>query len=203
MKNYCEREGVKSMSMTEKIIIKGVNRSNFGKGQSRKLRGNLQIPAVIYSKDASQTIHISLPKLEFVRSLKNRNVLISLHIEENVHTVLVKNIQKNVVTRDIEHVDLLKINKGDEVCVSVDIHIEGEAAPGTNTSLVHPRVSIYADGFNIPRFLVLNIQDRKAGNHAVAADIDLPKNTRLAIDGKQLIVNISAQRTVAVEPEAK
>ncbi|MFT4147617.1 MAG: 50S ribosomal protein L25/general stress protein Ctc [Micrococcaceae bacterium] len=187
--------------MAEKIKLDGADRTNFGKGASRQLRRDNQIPAVIYGK--TDPVHVAVPFRELSRALRNSNALINLTVGDKKYLVLTRDVQRNVVTREIEHVDLLEVRKGDKRVVDVPIHVTGEAAPGSVTSLEHGTIALTADVTNIPEFLTVDVEGREIGDHAHAGDIELPEGSVLYGDEDQLVVHISEKRDIEEELEAE
>ncbi|MFT4185657.1 MAG: 50S ribosomal protein L25/general stress protein Ctc [Micrococcaceae bacterium] len=186
--------------MAIKVSLKGAPRTRFGKGAARQLRRDKQIPAVIYGK-REEPIHVSIPARELEKTVRHYNALIKLDVDGESYQVLARDVQRDVVTRELEHVDLLEVVKGDKVLVNVEVIVEGEAAPGVNVSLEHPTVALIADVTNIPDSVSIDIEGREVGDHALASDIEFPEGSEFYGEESQLVVNISAKRAVEDEDE--
>ncbi|NKX53318.1 50S ribosomal protein L25/general stress protein Ctc [Arthrobacter mobilis] len=181
--------------MTEQKLAAEI-RSEFGKGAARRARRNAQIPAVIYGHGA-EPLHVLLPKRETTLALRTANALLSLDVDGDEHLVLAKEIQRNPIQQIIEHVDLLTVQKGEKVSVEVNIHVEGEVAPGTVFNLEHPTVSVEAEATHLPETLTINVEGREAGAHVHASDIELPQGVALLVDADTVIATVSAEAAAA------
>jgi large subunit ribosomal protein L25 len=174
-------------------------RSEFGKGAARRARRNEQIPAVIYGHGA-EPMHILLPAKATTLALRTSNALLTLDVDGEQHLALAKDIQRDPLLQIIEHVDLLTVRKGEKVHVDVNIHIEGEVAPGAILDLEEFTVAVEADATALPETLTINVEGRQVGEHIYARDIELPQGTTLLIEGDTLIAAVSAP-AVAAEAE--
>jgi large subunit ribosomal protein L25 len=174
-------------------------RSEFGKGAARRARRNEQIPAVIYGHGA-EPMHILLPAKATTLALRTSNALLTLDVDGEQHLALAKDIQRDPLLQIIEHVDLLTVRKGEKVHVDVNIHIEGEVAPGAILDLEEFTVAVEADATALPETLTINVEGRQVGEHIYARDIELPQGTTLLIEGDTLIAAVSAP-SVAAEAE--
>lgn len=95
--------------MTTKITISSEPRSDFGKGASRRIRRAGRIPAVIYG-DGSQLLHISLPGHELELALRKSQVVFEITTSNGVTIAKPRDVQRDPVKRNIEHLDLIIIS---------------------------------------------------------------------------------------------
>jgi large subunit ribosomal protein L25 len=174
-------------------------RSEFGKGAARRARRNEQIPAVIYGHGA-EPMHILLPAKATTLALRTSNALLTLDVDGEQHLALAKDIQRDPLLQIIEHVDLLTVRKGEKVHVDVNVHVEGEVAPGAVLELEEYTVAVEADATALPESVTINVEGRQVGEHIYARDLELPQGTTLVIEADALIAAISAP-TVAEETE--
>lgn len=84
-------------------------RSDFGKGAARRLRRDGRIPAVIYGA-GSEVAHISLPAHELTLALRVPSATFEIDLAGATTLVKPRDVQRDPVRRDIEHVDLLVID---------------------------------------------------------------------------------------------
>lgn len=192
--------------MSDDNSLKAELRTQFGKGAARKIRANDKIPAVIYGHGTDPQ-HVTLPGHETALIIRKANAVLDLDIEGKSQLALVKDVQKDPVRQIIEHLDLIVVRKGEKVTVDVAVHVEGEAAAGTNVNLDHNTLSVEAEATHIPEFLTVNIDGLEEGAHILAKDVKLPAGSILISDPETLVVGITSA-TVAdlgetVEEEAE
>jgi large subunit ribosomal protein L25 len=183
------------------IKIAAENRTEFGKGAARRIRRSDKVPAVLYGSGIDPT-HITLPGHDLALALKNSNALLSIALGSDTHLCIPKQVQRDPLTRIIEHADLLLVKKGQKVTVDIRVHLVGEALPEALVVTENSTISVEAEATHIPEWVEVSIQDLEVGSQIHASDLDLPAGSTLAIPGEWLIVNVVAAPT-AEEIEAE
>lgn len=186
---------------TNIIRISGLPRTEFGKGAARRLRRDWRIPAVLYGS-FHEPIHVSFELLEFQGIVRNHgvNAILEVEIDGEDNLCMIKAVDQNVLTLDIDHADLLSVKRGEKVEVDVPVVSEGEAAAGTQVIQDADVVTVEADVLSIPEEITFSIEDKEIGDQVLAGDLQMPGNTTLVADPETLIVNVIAPE-VAPEPE--
>jgi large subunit ribosomal protein L25 len=177
-------------------------RSEFGKGAARRLRRAGKVPAVLYGH-GTDPLHLSLPGHDTMLALKTRNVLITLDIDGKDHELaLPRHVQRHPLKGNIEHVDLLLVQRGEKVVVDVRIVVVGEAAAETLVNLENPTVAVEAEATNLPDRIEVSVEGAEAGTQIHARDLVLPPGSTLDADEDLLVVNVTMAPT-AEELEAE
>lgn len=170
-------------------------RNEFGKGAARRIRRDDKIPAVVYGH-GEPVRHVILPGHATMMALKLPNALLSLDLGEGERTLaVVKDVQREPVKRAIEHIDLVIVRRGERIEVSVPIHLEGEAAPGSVVTLEHNTLLITAEATHLPERIVVDVEGLPIGTHITAAQLDLPAGTIVLADPESTVVTILAAPT--------
>lgn len=171
--------------------LAGTVRTEFGKGAARKARVDNMIPAVIYGHGAD-VLHILLPAKATTLAVRTSNALLEIDVDGESHLALAKDIQRDPIKQIIEHIDLLTVRKGEKVEVEVNVHVEGELAPGSSVYNQEANtVLVAADATNLPETIVVSIEGRTAGEHIYASDLELPAGVELLLDPETMVINIS------------
>ena len=131
--------------------LEAETRTEFGKGSARRTRRAGRVPAVLYGHGQAVQ-HLSLPAREFAAALRNggTNVLLTVTLEGTEHLALTKAIQRDPLTRQHKHADLLLVRRGEKTTVEVPIVIVGEPAPDAIPNHQLNTVSIEADATKLP-----------------------------------------------------
>jgi large subunit ribosomal protein L25 len=178
------------------------NRTEFGKGAARRLRRAHKIPAVLYGH-GTQPVHVALPGHATMLALKHSNTLLTLELDGGTTTLaLPKDVQRNPVRGEIEHVDLLLVRRGEKVTVDVPLHIVGEPAPGVIPNIELTALSLLVEATTIPAAVELSIAGAEAGTQYHAGQIALPAGATLAADPHALVVVLAAPETEPEEEQA-
>lgn len=183
------------------VAIKGALRNEFGKGASRRIRRDGQVPAVIYGHGEKPT-HISLPAREVGVAIKTTNVLLNIDLGEKQELVLPKSIVRNPLKGTLEHIDLIIVRRGEKVVVNVPVHAAGRHDPEGILEHVHNSIEVEVEATSIPKFFELDITGLMAGESKLAADVPLPEGVTLKSDPKMIVIHLSLRTAVEEVPVA-
>ena len=174
-------------------------REEFGKGFARRLRRDGRIPGVIYS-GTTENVHFSVDRLEFTAVVRNdgANAVVEFDIDGEKHLTMVKHVDQNVLTFDIDHVDMLAIKRGERVEVEVPVEVEGEPEPGLMYVQDADVILVEADVLEIPDSFTVSVEDLGLEDKIYAENVTLPEGVTLVADPETLIVSITVPE---VEPE--
>ncbi|APF40479.1 50S ribosomal protein L25/general stress protein Ctc [Neomicrococcus aestuarii] len=177
--------------MSDNTKLNGELRDDFGKGAARQARRAGKIPAVIYGHGA-EPIHVLLPAQATTLAVRQSNALLTIVVDGEDHVALVKDIQRHALKMTVDHLDLLTVRRGEKVTVDVNVHVEGEVAPGAVFNLEYPTVSLEAEALNLPDSVTVNIEGREAGDNVLASDIQLPEGATLLLEADTVIATVAA-----------
>ncbi|WP_319454582.1 MULTISPECIES: 50S ribosomal protein L25/general stress protein Ctc [unclassified Mycobacterium] len=166
-------------------------RTKTGKGASRQARREGKVPAVLYGHGADPQ-HLVLPAREFAAVLRNfgTNAVLTLDVDGKEALALPKSIEIHPVRRNIQHVDLIIVRRGEKVTVEVNVVVEGDAGPDTLVTQESNSIEIESDAMSIPEHLTLSIEGAAAGTQFTAAQVPLPDGVTLISDPELLVVNV-------------
>jgi large subunit ribosomal protein L25 len=179
------------------VKLSALSRTEFGKGAARRTRRAGLVPAVLYGHGADP-VHISLPGHDTLLALRAANALLAISIDgDRPQLALPKQVQRNPIKGDIEHVDLVIVKRGEKVTVEVPLVISGEPASGTLLTQDLSTITIEADALNIPDQIELSIAGVTAGTQIHASDLTLPEGATLAGDADALVVAVNEAPSAA------
>lgn len=183
------------MSVNKAIHLEATTRTEFGKGAARRTRRAGRIPVVVYGHGIDP-LHLSVDRIEFTAIVRNNgtNAVVELDVDGDKQLAMIKHLDQNVLTFDIDHIDLLAIKRGEKVEVEIPVTVEGEVAAGAMFIQDADVISVEADVLSIPEELVVSIEGLEIGTQITAADIALPEDVTLLSEPETLIINV-------VEPE--
>ena len=168
-------------------------RPRTGTGASRPARREGEVPAVLYGHGAEPE-HLNLNAHDFAAVLRHSgaNAVLSLLIDGKEQLALSKAITVHPVKRNLVHVDLIVVKRGEKVNVEVQVHLEGEAASGTLVTQDATTIDIEAEALSIPESLTVSIEGVEEGTQILASEVPLPSGVTLVSDPEMLVVNIVA-----------
>lgn len=184
------------------VTLSATTRTEFGKGPSRRLRRDHQIPAVLYGHGVDP-VHLVLPGHETALALKNPNVLLSLLVVgQGEQLALPKAVQRDPLKGTVEHVDLIAVRRGEQVVVDIPVHTVGDPDSAAVLTLENSTIAVRADAANLPSDVSVDVDGLEAGTTITAAEISLPDGVELVTEPETAIVVVSApQAEAATEGE--
>ena len=107
--------------------LKVTLRDSIGSAESRRLRNDGSIPAVIYGM-GMDPVSVALDAREFNNALKSEagaNTILNLEVGKKKYTALAREIQKHPYKNKFLHVDLIQIDLTKTVEANVQINFIG------------------------------------------------------------------------------
>lgn len=186
------------------ISLSAKPRNEFGKGAARRARREGLVPVVVYGHGIDP-LHVLVDRLEFTAIIRNNgtNAIVSLDIEGETQLAMIKTLDQNVLTFNIDHADLLAIKRGEKVEVEVPVTYEGEIAPGAMLMQDAETIRVEAPVMDIPEEIVLNVEGMEIGSTITAGDVALPGEVTLVDDPELLIINVVVPEVADVPEEGE
>lgn len=177
-------------------------RKEFGKGASRRLRMAEKLPAVLYGH-GEDPIHLELDYHDtFLIVRSNPNALVHLGVDGDEHLALVKDIQRNPLTRRIVHLDLLRVKKDEKVEVEIPVVVEGEPFGDNVANLEVLNLLVMAPVIAIPETINVSVAGMEDGDQIRVEDIDFPEGVDPVAEADEVVVVVSEPQEVELpEPE--
>jgi large subunit ribosomal protein L25 len=113
--------------MSKEIELKSEQREVIGK-QVKELRRQGLLPAIVYGAGIEPTpIQLDSLDAEKVLSGVGSSTLIDLYIGDEVHKVLVRDLQRDVIKRNPIHIDFLKVAMDVAITTVVPVELVGKS----------------------------------------------------------------------------
>lgn len=186
-------------------------RSQSGKGSARKARTAGRVPAVLYGHKQDPVSLTVDPNL-LVKSLdkdKKRNTVFSLDVAGNGKseqvTAMIRDVQIHPISRQLVHVDFVRVSMDEEVKVTVPLVLRGTPAGVVDGGNLHQsahQIPVAAKPAAIPARLELDVSGLAIGAALHVSDLKLEAGVRALLDPKQALASVVAPKAEKVEAEA-
>ncbi|MBC8230494.1 50S ribosomal protein L25 [bacterium] len=176
-----------------------------GKGAARVIRRNGMVPGILYGLQKDNTLlQIDERNLRRIISAEGfESTLINLEIGDTGSEVaIIKEIQRDPVSREIFHADFMRISLEQEITVNVPVILLGSPL-GVRVSngvqeFAHRELGIRCLPTVIPEHIELDVTDLLIGDLIRVSDIK-PEGIEVLDDPETIIITIRPPRVVAVE----
>jgi large subunit ribosomal protein L25 len=181
-----------------------------GSRPSGRLRAEGKVPGVVYGLGQDpQSVSVLWRELRVVLTGEaGLNALIDLHIDgASGDLVMVKDLQRHPVRRDVLHVDFLRVSRDHAISVEVPIVLDGDAHDVTSNDGVVDHVlyalTITAKPADIPNEITIDISGLQIGDAIRVGDIQLPAGVETDVDPEDAVVIANAAQAVESPEEAE
>ncbi len=187
-------------------------RTKTGKGPARRLRSEDKLPAIFYGPKANP-IMLSIDYVQLKKMLKGKsaeNIIFDLRIDSDEESqpkkVMIKEIQRDPVTRDYLHVDLYEIAMEKEIEINIPVYlINTPIGVSKGGILEHTRRELGV--LCMPKDLVekidIDVSGLDIGQSLHIRDISFPPGLKSTQDASLTIITVVAPITAAEEEEVE
>jgi large subunit ribosomal protein L25 len=181
----------------ERVELSAQPRTSHGSGASRRFRRQGQVPAVVYGQGEPVSILVERRSLDkALRTAAGSNVIITLKLEgRGDDTAIVRDIQRESLTKAIQHADFQRISLTDRIVASVPIELSG-AAPAIKEGGILMQavreIEVRCLPLEIPAHIIVDISKLANINDLIhAAELTMPEGVELVTSGDVAIVSIA------------
>jgi len=186
---------------TKQIEMPATVRSEVGKGPARRLRAAGKIPAVVYGR-TMQSLPVSVDGADFARLVPESawlSTLIRLHLEgakkaDARPTVMIREVQRDLVRRVVLSIDFHRISLRETVRVHVPVVHVGES-PGVKQGgileqIMH-EVEVECLPTMLPDHLVADISELNIGDTLRVKDVTPASGLRIVSPEEEVVLVIA------------
>ncbi|MGO4548739.1 50S ribosomal protein L25 [Paenibacillus sp. 2TAB23] len=190
------------------IAMKADQRTVATKGELRQLRLQGKIPGVIYGKQLDQAAQVAVDGKELQALLRSQpNAVLEINIPSHGKTsVMISEIQRDSLSRQVLHVDFHQINMNENVRANVRIQAEGDSQgvrEGGILQIILHELEVQCLPGSIPDAVAVDISALEVGGSLLVSDLSLPKGVEALADPEQVVVTILAPQKELTEEEAE
>ncbi|MDW8140868.1 MAG: 50S ribosomal protein L25 [Candidatus Bipolaricaulota bacterium] len=178
------------MEYTIKAEVRGA------KPNPRELRRSGRVPGVLYGPGVHQRIALNAKELEKLLQRVTRSSRITLELNGQKFTTFIKEIQHELLTDRVQHIDLYQPAPDRPVVIDVPVRVRGVAKgvkEGGVLQVLRDLVQVRGPMEQIPEVIEINISELGIGQAIHASDLALA-GVQLLTPGEATIVSIVAPR---------
>lgn len=192
----------------EKYVIEAKTREVIGK-KVKALRREGLLPAVIYGSDI-KPIPLTLSTKDVMQTLSKigANTLVTIKLGKKEHLALVRDIQREVIMRDLLHIDFQAVSLEENITSTVPVMTVGEAPAvmELNALLVVSleELEIEAKAKDLPDTISVDISELvDIGDNIRVKDLVIPGDVTILEDPEETVIVVAAPTLMEIEPEVE
>jgi len=166
-----------------------------------------RIPAVVYGHGSDPlAVSVEYKALDDLLHGGCRNQLIEAQVGGRTDTVMLRDVQRDPVSRKVIHADFQRVSRTEKIYATNGIVTLGVARGvkdfGGVLDVVTHEVEIVGPADQVPDHLEVDVTELGLHDHITAADIKLPEGFTMYTTGTTIVVAVEPSRTEREAEEA-
>ncbi|MGU8807430.1 50S ribosomal protein L25 [Clostridium perfringens] len=170
---------------------------------SRQCRRKGLVPGVIYGKGINNFLfEIGELELNHALSVTGEHGLLSINSQEGSLNTLIKEVQRDPVTRRVLHIDLEKVEGNEEIETAVPINYVGEEYINKLDAVLQKNldsIKVKCSPSNIPEGVNLNVGRAKPGDQFKIADVEFGNEITVVDDLNSIVASVSYDQKIITQ----
>lgn len=192
----------------EKYVLEAKKREVIGK-QVKALRREGLLPAVIYGSDIEpMPLTLNTNEVRQILSVVGANTLITIKIGKKEHLALVRDLQREVIKRNLLHIDFQAVSMEETISTTLPVVVVGEApaVKELNALLVTSLefLQIEAKAKDLPDTIQVDISELvEIGDNIRVRDLVISGEVNVLDDQELTVIVVAAPTLMEIEPEVE
>jgi large subunit ribosomal protein L25 len=171
------------------------DRKVINKGNNHRLRNAGKIPGVVYGLNRGN-MNVEFGSLDILKVLEinGEHGVVEIDLNGRREKVIVKETQRNPLTRELIHVDLQRIDDNRKITTDVPIVITGELALKKREAVVQKQVTevpVECKPKDLPKFFNIDVSGMSPGRRITYNDIELSGEISIIGDMNTIIAAVT------------
>jgi large subunit ribosomal protein L25 len=190
----------------KELELQGSLRTETGKGKATRLRKNGLIPGIVYGNKGNLMVTINHDDMVRLLQKATANAIFNLKVEKKEdRKVVIKEVQRDVITRNFLHVDLFEISMKKKIKISVPIEETGQPVGikmgGILTHILR-ELKVECLPESIPETIKIDVSNLDVGHNLHVRDIEVPDGVTVLSNPDETICSVNlAEAEKSKEPE--
>ena len=170
---------------------------------SRQCRRKGLVPGVLYGKGINNFLfEIGELELNHALSVTGEHGLLNINSQEGSLNTLIKEVQRDPVTRRVLHIDLEKVEDNEEIETVVPINYVGEEYINKLDAVLQKNIDsikVKCSPSNIPKGVNLNVGRAKPGDQFKIADVEFGNEITVVDDLNSIVASVSYDQKIITQ----
>ncbi|MDK0863510.1 50S ribosomal protein L25 [Clostridium perfringens] len=170
---------------------------------SRQCRRKGLVPGVLYGKGINNFLfEIGELELNHALSVTGEHGLLNINSQEGSLNTLIKEVQRDPVTRRVLHIDLEKVEGNEEIETVVPINYVGEEYINKLDAVLQKNIDsikVKCSPSNISKGVNLNVGRAKPGDQFKIADVEFGNEITVVDDLNSIVASVSYDQKIITQ----
>ncbi|PXW88469.1 LSU ribosomal protein L25P [Streptohalobacillus salinus] len=178
------------------VKLKAVKREDLKKSNTKQIREEGSIPAVVYGHDKKST-PVAVNSIDLLKTVRDegRNAIITLDVEGEPVDVMLHDYQVEPVKDQLIHADFYVVDMKQEMDVMVNVHLEGESVGQKEGGVLQQplyELEVRAKPADIPEEILIDVSSLDVGDSIMVSDLKADAKYEILEDENTTIVTVTA-----------
>ncbi|KGM96442.1 50S ribosomal protein L25 [Clostridium novyi A str. 4552] len=188
-------------------VLKAKERIKDSNHSARRERKKGMVPGVLYGAGVQNTL-FEIGEIELNREVLKHGEYggIDLEINNNHHKAIVKEVQKDPVTKKILHIDLQEINKDEVIQTEIPINFIGEefiAKRGEIVQKEKSNIKVQGKYDNIPKSINVDVSKMYSGDVFRVNDVEMASEIICLDDMNTILAVVMGTKNNGIEEDGE
>jgi large subunit ribosomal protein L25 len=178
--------------MSEDLLLKVERRTVPGSKGARLVRRSGRVPANLYGLGKpGESVSVCEEVVE--KLVTDRSSVVDVELDGAVDKAIVREVQWDVFTTHVLHLDLLRVDPNGRATVDVVLDLRGEPVGLKDGGALRQHIKklqIDCPDYRIPRSIPVRIGALRIGDVIKASDISLPEHATLVTPADTVVVEL-------------
>lgn len=170
---------------------------------SRQCRRKGLVPGILYGRGMNNFLfEIGELELNHALSVTGEHGLLSINSQEGSINTLIKEVQRDPVSRKVIHIDLEKVDEGEDIVTSVPINYIGEAYINKLDAVLQKNkdtIKVKGALGNIPKSVELNVGKAQPGDQFKVSDVEFGNEITVVDDFDSIVASVSYDQKIITQ----
>ncbi|WP_425446843.1 50S ribosomal protein L25 [Dethiothermospora halolimnae] len=169
-------------------------RNETGTNASHRTRRRGNVPGIIYGHHfTNYPLEIDSNQLNKLIREFGENAVISVSINGTDYPAMIKEVQRDVISDEIIHIDLQQVNVSEKIHTQVPITISGKKLIKDNGILQQQleKINIECYPNDVPKSISVDVSNLTLGNSLRISDVEFGDEISILSDTEEIIATLS------------
>ncbi|MCP4171923.1 MAG: 50S ribosomal protein L25 [Fuerstiella sp.] len=167
--------------MAEDFRLSAENRELLGSANTRRLRKQGRVPANLYGFQ-KESVNVSVLAEDIEKLVAAGSRVVDVAVDGSVEKAVVRELQWDIYSTHVKHVDLLRVDPEAETTVDVPLVLRGEPIglkDGGQLRQLEKKVTVTCPEIRVPKNIVVRVAPLKVGDSVKVSDLAVPDSVEI------------------------
>ena len=189
--------------MPEDFRLPAEPREVLGSRNARRMRQQGQVPGNLYGFK-KESINLTMSADDIEKLIAGGSKVVDVEVNGQVDKAVVQELQWDVFSTHVRHVDLKRVDPDKTVTVDVPVTLRGEPLglkDGGQLRHITKFVSVTCPEFRTPKSLTARVTPLQIGDSLTLGQLEVPETVTVNGDSSEKVVELFDPKKAAAEQE--